>query len=794
MMKSNHQHLSVLDYKYRPFSAKFFCKGLMVGLFCVSVQLFAPVVKAADLTVSFSTDKVAYDPTVDERVIVKVAISNNEASSVELNLSVMHSCHLDGWTTLQSWPAVVVNQTWNGKTSWQIPRGGTTEAETQWGCEVVLKVNCDTCKPESLRQVFVVSTKPLMTTANYSSVGGHVYDGAWYEADVGAKPFFEYWKKCAVPMFEFAKYTHDNWGEHIAHPPNGAENKCVSDDLACFDGTEPECGTTNLGYYRPCNGSNYEFMSQVGADTYVCPCHFKAFVQRAQKLGMTVLGYARSSDSFATNGLALEDALYYGPEGSNNSEDCPRQALGQCYTNEDPLCLLSAAGSGKRIDKGLKAYFSLVNTYGFDGIRWDGMGAMTHPRFNSIACGSGSCWHRNGYDYQGQAIAPQNPDPESTALSQYLNSRYRGKKTSSGKELLIGYNNQGANQDYPGSVCDVRPSWYKESLRELLRGRMLLDEYHYKGENALKCGLGQHDHPTRVGHSWTIASHALRRAVENTKRIGAYHYTGSMPIYSYHNPDFHRATLAMTYAAGSRPTAVCLPYLFEESWKDMKLKERRKREAASNSYPDDYIEYLSFAQRFAEYLFHPSMVAVGGEAQKADVTNPSLGPRVVKVDTFREQACEDCGTGTCVPADCVLWKPFEYQLFIGGKWYFIVHLFNRPQCECKEGACPTCNNGKQYTCERMDQMTRLPEAMKIPAEVEKAEVHFRQPQLFDTSRLSAYVMSPEFAVDGQDWRKTAHTETLPNGLLAVTVPKFQWWAMVIVEYPLEPQTRSGSTG
>lgn len=283
-----------------------------------------------------------------------------------------------------------------------------------------------------------------------------------------------------------------------------------------------------------------------------------------------------------------------------------------------------------------------------------------------------------------------------------------------------------------------------------------------------------------MSSTWSNGIAQRRYGNEMAKALGSFHYTGAAPslgatddtdpkIESPKNSAFLRATLSMGYASGARGVQAC------QLLRSASLM-RYKREIHGRTtgfHPAWHRDLVTFSQRFAKYLFHPSLVSLAHEDYEMEYqTATSAGaleietlPLPAKADLARiaKVALQDAGCPVSDdPSVCttptetkVAWKPFQYQLAIDGKLYLIVHLWSRPGPD--EANMDAATSGTKRPRLTNARVTAMGPSGKAP--------------------IATYALSPEYAFDGsKGWLRPLGASN------KVAVPAFEQWTMVIFEY------------
>ena len=290
------------------------------------------------------------------------------------------------------------------------------------------------------------------------------------------------------------------------------------------------------------------------------------------------------------------------------------------------------------------------------------------------------------------------------------------------------------------TIPEIYPNLFPQGFSAFNKERFVLDEIHYVASAGKPAGM----HTT-----WDEAIATLRVGNEHVKAAGGYHYTGSLPHIADHN--FARAAYSMTYASGARGFGCCLG----------RFKEGYPVNNSGFTYPEDYVDFVSFAQRFSKYLFHPDLFAVKPDPNGEE---SPFRPKVHSV-TIEQLACDS--EEPCSLAN-LKWEPFQYTLSVDGKFYFIAHLWNQPGDDT------------------MDK-SAAPRPAPLTAEV---RINQQAWPSYDTAK--GYVLSPEFTADGQRWAQpvtVTNTGSIntPQLYAEIQVPAFRHWAIVVFEYPLSSE-------
>ena len=242
------------------------------------------------------------------------------------------------------------------------------------------------------------------------------------------------------------------------------------------------------------------------------------------------------------------------------------------------------------------------------------------------------------------------------------------------------------------------------TFAEFVPGSFILDEKHFHTRP---------DGTPTMHKTWSKTRTVLLRGNQLLQRFGAYHYVGGMPTSGAGPFLLHAQSLC--YAVGARTFAVGNHY---------------------GKYPSEYEAFLTFAQRFARYFFHPSRLRLAAEG------DDETGDRVGVVCTRP-----------------VVHKPFCYYLATDRTFTLIVHLWNQPVKESM--------NVKH--CD-------------APPPATDARVVLRQPLGMIHEKGRAYVLSPEW----DDWCRPVETDRA-KAEVEVRVPSFRYWAVVMLQYPMLPE-------
>ena len=553
----------------------------------------------------------------------------------------------------------------------------TSARRELWGCEAKAGLTAGGKRLAVGRRVFVVSGNLPKASANYAFTHPMAMGAP---TEVNLNRTFDCFARYAVPIVELFSWAESPWGKILPDQEDWINGQCVFKmNLRTMDGV----------------------------------------VEHAHRRGMIALAYAITW----MNGVAgyrwaqahPEDVRYTTADAKlppmaeadlKAWEHAEANAKTVGYKELLKLTRWGAAVNASRdatVDRAIDQYIAVVKRFKFDGIRWDGHPCnWYHPIMDwwrRMGSG-GKTRYTPGYDWQGNLLMPDDPDVENVRIIRRVRERFRRHVPG----MVTGYNIQAWNAFQPDVPEVVSANMFPRAFSEFMPGSLVLDEKHYH--------IRADGTPT-MHKTWSKTRKVLRRGNDLINRWAAYHYAGGMPN-SGAGPFLLHAH-SLSYSLGVRTFAVANHY---------------------GKYPPQYESFLTFAQRYARYLFHPSRL--------------------------RFLHTGDNETGDRVKVTCarpVVYKPMCYYLATNRTFSMIVNLWNQPVSEKM--------NVKQ--CD-------------APPMATDARVTLRQPLGMRPDKARVFVLSPEWA----DWcRPVTVDHTQPT--VEVAVPPFRYWAVAVLHYPLLPE-------
>ena len=553
----------------------------------------------------------------------------------------------------------------------------TSPKEELWGCETLATLTGDDGTVASGRRVFVVSDDLPKAAANYAAISPWLYRSN--DRDPVAYAFEKY-QRLAVPILEFYCWVPSNWG-HIY----------------------PKTKRWVCGQMR--YPMTFEEIDRI--------------VGHAHRRNMLVMSYARITLEGAEGykwAKQHPDQVWYRTPDGKLPEMSQEQVQAWEKAAEDPKYSLGRRNDLKRwtavaklddfetLDDGISQYIRAVNRCAFDGIRSDWHpGSYYHPIQDwGLRISSGSIVHALYYDLQGRPLAPADPD------AAYLEvvRRWKRRMTNALPSLVLGYNIQAWNSVKVDNYSVSPAAKHPLAHAEMFPGAIILDEKHFVNLPGGKRSAGMHREWSRTRKFWLRGNRLL-------KQFGAYHYTGAMPNRAPEPFVLHSYSLA--YACGARCFGVGVPHV---------------------KHPTSYERLVTFAQRYSQYLFHPSSTPMHANP------DPEFGGRVV-VKASRP----------------VVWEKFGQYVTDRDHLTVVAQLWNQP------------------VRDKMD----LKHCDEPPA-VEHATVTLRQPVGMPWGKAKVYALSFEW----EPWQRTIMADTA-RPTVEIEVPAFRYWALAVLQYPLEPQ-------
>jgi len=553
----------------------------------------------------------------------------------------------------------------------------TSPGRELWGCEARAELSVGDRVAVTGRRVFVVSDNLPKASANYGFTHPMAL-GRPTERNLNRT--FDCFARYAIPMVELFSWAPSPWGAIMPETDMWINGQC---------GFIMERGT------------------------------IEGVIEHAHRRGMKVMAYAITW----LNGPAgyrwarehPEDVRYTTadaklPPLSEEELKAWEAAEAKVATvTHAEIAKLKRWGAGVNasrdatVDRAIDTYIAVVKRFGFDGIRWDGHpGNWYHPIRDwwSRMGSGGKTPYTPGFDWQGNLLTPDDPDAENARIIRRVRQRYLAALP----DLIEGYNIQAWNAFKPDVPEVVEGNMFPRAYQEFAPGNLMLDEKHFHTRA---------DGTPTMHTTWSKTRKVLRLGAQLLHRLGAHHYIGGMPNSGAGPFLLHAHSLA--YALGARTFACGNHY---------------------GKYPPEYEAFLTFSQRYAKYLFHPSRMRFQAEG------DDETGDRV-KVVAARD----------------VVYRDFSCYLAADRAFSIIVHLWNQPASEKM--------NVKQ--CDP-------------PPVVEDARVTLRQPLGMIPEKARVHVLSPEW----EEWRREVEVDVA--GLkVEAPVPPFRYWAVVILQYPMIPQ-------
>jgi hypothetical protein len=446
-------------------------------------------------------------------------------------------------------------------------------------------------------------------------------------------------------------------------------------------------------------GNNY-YWTRTGA---------REAVDKAHALGLTVMCYAHpvlaGLPGYEWAQSHPEDVLYDNPNHDLTVDPGELAALrqeaanpAQAQQHEPFFWNLVNSSRAETLDRGIDQYIEAFRFFGIDGVRWDGHpGIFYDPRRDWIYRCNGAKL-LPGYDVEGNLVVAKDPD----ALNLSVYQRFHSRLKAGLPDLLEGYNLQ-LDDGYADTSDDLV---WPRTYAALGHNSMVLDEKHMQYNQ---------DGVPYMHKTWSDMVRRLRLADDSARRVGAFHYVGGIGYGG--SPAFFKYLLSRYYALGIRAYGVA-PWVVPDR------------------HPQ---EFSRFAQRYAEFLFHPSLM-------RFDPATP--------IDRLSVMS------GAPFPVE---YKPYCKDLAANGRFRILVHLVTPAHPEA----------------------INVPKAEAPPWTVKDATVLMRQPAGLDGSQARVYLLSPEWTPE-----LVSAACDLTQPVLRIPVPEFRYWAMVVAEYPLSP-TESG---
>ncbi|MBM79808.1 MAG: hypothetical protein CMJ78_04355 [Planctomycetaceae bacterium] len=541
-----------------------------------------------------------------------------------------------------------------------------------WGCHVTARFEQDGKTVASGRQVFVVSDNLVKAAANLAYISPGYFKTRLKDPVAYA---YDRFYKHAVPIVHISCWAPSNWGTVF-----------------------PQTDSWICGQMR----------YRVSLDDV------DLMVRHAKQRGMFTVTYGR----ITLEGLAgyrwakenPEKVWYRKPDGKVTplSADELRQweaAESNPKTSAVDLrklkrwSMVPKLNDNTVLDDGIDQYLKAIERFEFDGIRWDWHpGFYHHPHLNwLLQIGSGGAVNTKYYDHSGRLDVVDAPDEENVRIIR----RWKRRMLAARPELALGYNLQVMNSVYPDNE-EINPPPTR-AYSEMIRDAMIIDEKHFvnlaPGRTA-----GMHREWPKTLKFWSKGNDRVRR-------YGGYHYTGGHP--NLGADAFIQHAYSLSYACGARATSVVAPNVKHKPW---------------------YRELVTFAQRYAMYLFHPSL---------HPLMAPDDGNFPSRYSIKASRPIE--------------WKEFGHTITDRGHFTLVAQLWNRPVKE-------------QMNVNKCDE----------PPPVEKSTVHFTQPIDLPHEKARAYALSYEWP----GWVRPIEIDSTAKDV-TIEVPPFRYWAVVLLQYPTQ---------
>jgi len=549
-----------------------------------------------------------------------------------------------------------------------------TPADELWGCHVSAKLEVAEKEAASDRQVFVVSDNLVKTAANLAGISpGYFKSGQADPIAYAYDRFHEY----AVPAVHVYCWAPSNWGTVLPQTDSwicGQMRYRVSmDDVDLMVRHAKQRGMFTVTY---------------GRITLEGPAGYRWAKANPAKV------WYRKPDAQLTP--FPEDDLRQWDDAASDSN-----VLASGLRKLKRWSMIPKLNDNDVLDDGIDQYIKAIDRFGFDCIRWDWHpGYYYHPHTNwLLQIGSGGAVHTKYYDHTGRLDVVDDPDEENLRIIR----RWKNRMLAARPELVLGYNLQVMNSVYPSNE-EINPPPTR-AYSEMIRDALIIDEKHFVNLGPGRTA-GMHSNWSKTLQFWSEGS-------ERVRRYGGYHYTGGHP--NLGADPFTQHAYSLSYACGARGTNIVAPNVKHKPW---------------------YRELVTFAQRYAMYLFHPSAHPLG-----ADGESEAFGNRF-HVESSRP----------------VIWKPFGRTVTDRGHFTMVAQLWNQPL------------NDKMHVNE-CDE----------PPVVEKSTVRFRQPADLPKEKVRAYALSYEWP----GWIRPIEIDSTGKDV-TIDVPSFRYWSIVLLQYPTKP--------
>ena len=556
----------------------------------------------------------------------------------------------------------------------------TAPDDELWGCHVDARIEQNGKAVAAHQQVFVVSDNLVKTAANLAYISPAYFKSGRTDPIQYA---YDRFQEHAVPIIHVSCWARSNWGTVVPQTDSWL------------------CGQMR---YR-LSHSDVDLM-----------------VRHAKQRGMFTVTYGR----ITLEGIAgyrwaerNPDKVWYRKPDSQLvefSEEEIRQWEAAESNPDTPSAdlrklkrwsMVPKLNDNTVLDDGIDQYLTAIERFDFDGLRWDWHpGYYHHPHSNwLIQTGSGGAVHTKYYDHTGRLDVVDDPDEENLRIIR----RWKRRMLAARPELSLGYNLQIMNSVYPDNE-EINPPPTR-AYSEMIRDALIIDEKHFvnlaPGRTA-----GMHRNWSKTLKFWSTGS-------ERVRRYGGYHYTGGHP--NLGAAPFLQHAYSLSYACGARATGVVSPNVRHAAW---------------------YRELVTFAQRYAMYLFHPSMHPLAATDSRSAFSS-----------RYSVEAPHP-----------LVWTPFGRTITDRGFFTMAAQLWNRPVRD-------------EMNVRECDE----------PPLVEKSTVRFRQPIDLPREQARAYALSYEWP----GWVRPIEIDTTGKDV-TIEVPPFRYWAVILLQYPTRSQELTGS--
>ena len=540
-----------------------------------------------------------------------------------------------------------------------------------WGCHVDARLQSDGTTLTTDRQTFVVSDNLVKVAANLANISPAYFKSGRQDPIAYA---YDRFHDHAVPAVHVFCWAPSNWGQIMP----------TTDSWIC-------------GQMR----------YRVSMDD------IDLMVQNAKRRGMFTVTYGRITLEGAAGYRWAkehpEKVWYRKPDGQLNpfSADSLQQwdeAASNAKLTQSSLrklerwSMIPKLNDNQVLDDGIDQYMQAIKRFDFDCIRWDWHpGYYYHPHTNwLLQIGSGGAVHSKYYDHTGKLEVADDPDAENLRIIR----RWKQRMLAARPQLTLGYNLQIMNSVYPENE-EINPPPTR-AYSEMIRDALIIDEKHF-----VNLGPGR---TAGMHRNWSKTLKFWSQGNERVRRYGGYHYTGGHP--NLGADPFIQHAYSLSYACGARGTGVVAPNVNHPPW---------------------YRDLVTFAQRYAIYLFHPS-----------------AHPLVAS-----DEGSRFASRFSVAASRPVVWKPFGRTVTDRGQFTMVAQLWNQP----------------------LDDEMHVKQC-DAPPVVEKATVRFTQPRDLPHAKARAYVASYEWP----EWIRPIEIDTSARDV-TIDVPPFRYWAVVLLQYP-----------